>query len=78
MDRNDDISTNRSDRFKEGTVSDATRITSRTRRDFIARALERSAGVYLGMSVIDAFAAPSTGRGRMPVTAVSRSPRFGT
>jgi len=72
--RNDDNS-NRTDGFEDGTVSEAKHLTSAPRRDFIAKALERSAGVYLGMSVIDAFAAPSTGRGRMPVIAVSRSTR---
>lgn len=70
MDRNDD-DTNRTDGFED----DVKQLTSAPRRDFIAKALERSAGVYLGMSVIDAFAAPRTGRGRMPIIAVSRSPR---
>lgn len=70
MDRNDD-DTNRTD----GLEDEVKQLTSAPRRDFIAKALERSAGVYLGMSVIDAFAAPRTGRGRMPIIAVSRSPR---
>lgn len=76
MARIGDSTTNRNDVFKDGTVSEARELPSPPRRDFIAKALERSAGVYLGMSVIDAFAAPRTGRGRMPITAVSRS-RFG-
>lgn len=70
MHRNDD-DTNRTDGFED----EVKHLTSAPRRDFIAKALERSAGVYLGMSVIDAFAAPRTGRGRMPIIAVSRSPR---
>jgi len=73
VNRNDDKS-NRTDDSEDGTVSEVKHLTSAPRRDFIAKALERSAGVYLGMSVVDAFAAPRTGRGRMPIVAVSRSP----
>lgn len=41
------------------------------RREFIKKALKRSAGAYVGMSVIDSFDGPIIGVNGMPAHAVS-------
>ena len=43
----------------------------KSRREFIKKSLKRTVGIYLGMTIIDAFTGPKFNMGGMPIAAAS-------